>query len=209
MSSSNRTLDRFALGVLAATALATAAVYRSLPARIATHFDWHGQPDSWQPRALAAVLLPALAALLFVALRVIVPRCGRATPGLPWVSTATVTFLCALHVFILGFAKDARFDVIQATCAACGALYVVLGLVMPRLRQNRYVGVRTPWTLRSPEVWSRTQRLAGWLFSAGGTLIAGSALLAPSHALPMLLIVTLLITASTLLFSWKISTHVA
>lgn len=40
---------------------------------------------------------------------------------------------------------------------------------------NLFVGIRTPWTLASEEVWYRTHRLAGWLFVlAGVVILAGS-----------------------------------
>ena len=46
------------------------------------------------------------------------------------------------------------------TAASLGALFVMLGLVMPRVRRNPWVGVRTPWTLASDENWARTHRFA-------------------------------------------------
>jgi len=44
-----------------------------------------------------------------------------------------------------------------------------------KLTKNFFVGIRTPWTLASDEVWLRTHRLGGKLFVlAGGFLfIAG------------------------------------
>jgi uncharacterized membrane protein len=42
--------------------------------------------------------------------------------------------------------------------------------VMGKIRPNWFVGVRTPWTLSSKASWTKTHRLAGWLFIAMGCL---------------------------------------
>ena len=49
-----------------------------------------------------------------------------------------------------------------------GAFFVALGLVLPRVRRNPVVGVRTFWTISSPEVWARTQRVGGYAMVVGG-----------------------------------------
>jgi uncharacterized membrane protein len=59
------------------------------------------------------------------------------------------------------------------------ALFAVLGNYFPKLRPNRYVGIRTPWTRKSPEVWIRTHRLFGRI-----QLIGSLALMPPCLFLP-------------------------
>src|SRR6185369_6560167 len=49
-----------------------------------------------------------------------------------------------------------------------GAFFMILGLIMPRVRRNPWIGVRTPWTLASDENWARTHRFAGYSFTLGG-----------------------------------------
>jgi uncharacterized membrane protein len=51
---------------------------------------------------------------------------------------------------------------------ATGALFLVLGNFMGKIRPNWFVGIRTPWTLSSKESWTKTHRLAGWVFIAAG-----------------------------------------
>jgi uncharacterized membrane protein len=52
-----------------------------------------------------------------------------------------------------------------------GILFIVLGNVMPKIRPNWFVGVRTPWTLSSRHSWNKTHRLAGWLFVFMGIVL--------------------------------------
>jgi uncharacterized membrane protein len=53
-----------------------------------------------------------------------------------------------------------------------GAMFVAIGLVMPRVKRNPLIGVRTPWTLTSDENWARTQRVGGYAMVASGLAAA-------------------------------------
>src|SRR5262249_43685722 len=52
--------------------------------------------------------------------------------------------------------------------AAVGVLLVVLGNFLGKVTRNFFVGIRTPWTLASEEVWFKTHRLGGKLFVFAG-----------------------------------------
>jgi hypothetical protein len=65
--------------------------------------------------------------------------------------------------------------------ALVGALFVVIGNVMPRMRPNWWFGVRTPWTLSNDRVWARTHRLAGFSMAAAGLVMIAAALALPSR----------------------------
>ena len=56
-----------------------------------------------------------------------------------------------------------------------GAFFVIFGNLAGRLRPSWFVGLRTPWTLSSDEVWRRTHRLLARLMVACGIamMIAG------------------------------------
>ena len=69
-----------------------------------------------------------------------------------------------------------------------GLLLLVIGNYMGKVRKNFFVGIRTPWTLASDEVWMRTHHLGGWLFVVGGLIIAVAGLVAPAHLVPGILI---------------------
>lgn len=79
---------------------------------------------------------------------------------------------------------------------AVGALLMVLGNYLGKLRKNFFVGIRTPWTLSSDSVWERTHRLGGWLFFGAGLLIMLCAALGgPRWLVPALILTAALIPA--------------
>ncbi|MEX2032364.1 MAG: SdpI family protein, partial [Dehalococcoidia bacterium] len=51
---------------------------------------------------------------------------------------------------------------------AMGALFLLLGNVMAKIRPNYFAGIRTPWTLASTKSWTATHRRGGWVFMAAG-----------------------------------------
>lgn len=48
---------------------------------------------------------------------------------------------------------------------------------MGKIRPNWFVGIRTPWTLSSKLSWTRTHRLAGWVFMVIGLCLVVSGIL--------------------------------
>jgi uncharacterized membrane protein len=48
---------------------------------------------------------------------------------------------------------------------------VIIGNYLGRVRKNFFIGIRTPWTLASDEVWNRTHRIGGRLFILSGVII--------------------------------------
>lgn len=93
-----------------------------------------------------------------------------------------VIFLLALHLAVL-FALISRLrpDVVRAVAHAVpvmfGATLIVIGNLLPRLRPNLVLGIRTQRTLGDRAAWARTNRVAGYatvgtgvMFLLGGAL---------------------------------------
>ena len=69
-----------------------------------------------------------------------------------------------------------------------GGLFIIVGNYLGKVRRNFFIGIRTPWTLASDEVWARTHRVGGWLFVMAGIAIISSAG-SPPTLLPIVLLV--------------------
>lgn len=163
------------LGLCLAALGVSAAVYGELPERIATHFDISGQPDGWSSRASGALGLPLVMAVTWLALwglPKISPSGWRVEPFADvWnrVQVAILAFLALLHAGILGHALGwwgAHMD--RLVIGGVGLLLMTLGNYLGKTTRNFFLGIRTPWTLASDEVWRRTHRLGGWLLVLAG-----------------------------------------
>lgn len=48
--------------------------------------------------------------------------------------------------------------------------FIVIGNILPKFRQNYFIGVRTPWTLKSKMTWEATHRVTARLWVGAGVL---------------------------------------
>jgi uncharacterized membrane protein len=84
---------------------------------------------------------------------------------------ALVTAMSALAVVIIYMVERGERGGLTPVLVITGLLIAVLGNYMKTVRPNYFIGIRTPWTLESPEVWNKTHSLAGKLWFAGGLVI--------------------------------------
>jgi len=169
---------------IVAVLLLTAVVYGRLPDRLVTHWTFHGLPDGYSSRVTAAWLAPGVALLLWAVLRAL-PRIDpfrsnyakfQATYDI--IVSAVVTLVAVEHVVVLGYGLGWSMpDMKRLMTLGVGALMLLLGNVMPRVRRNWWIGVRTPWTLTSDAVWTKTHRAGGYLAAIAGVVIMASSLL--------------------------------
>jgi uncharacterized membrane protein len=146
-------------------------------ARVAIHFDALGQPNGWSTPLRAFFTIPVIAVLtwgLFAVLPLIdrrganIARSEKAY-GIIWVAVTLV--LCVQEGFLIARAMGAELPTSRFAAALIGALLVIVGNVMGKIRWNYSVGIRTPWTLSDERVWDKTHRFGGWAFVAGGALL--------------------------------------
>lgn len=76
--------------------------------------------------------------------------------------------MAAVHGLVLYVALVPGTNLTRPTCALLGLLWLGLGLILPRVRRNAFLGVRTAWTLTSDENWARPHRVGGYAMSLGG-----------------------------------------
>lgn len=163
-------------------------------APIATHFNAVMQPDAWQSRDKALSMLPlaglAILSLLTAAPWIVPPRGAlqRSARAYSAVCAGTVGFLAALQVAIVGQALHWAADIALILPLAAGALFLVIGNYLGKVRYNFIFGIRTPWTLANETVWDRTHRVAGPLFMVGGAFMAAAGAYAPRHFSAIILI---------------------
>jgi uncharacterized membrane protein len=194
--------------LIAGAFLATALCYGALPDAMPTHWNLHGEVDGYMPKPWGPWLMPVMALLLYAGFSVL-PRISPRDYGMmrfrrafEIVRAATIALLVSLHLASLATAFGATIRMERVVPASIGLLFLVLGNYMGKLTRNFFFGIRTPWTLASDEVWSRTHRLGGKLFVFGGLALAGSALV--GAGLPVLLIVTAIVALAPVIYSYVI-----
>lgn len=87
--------------------------------------------------------------------------------GLIWVLTL---FLFVLHMQIITWNMGYRIspNIVMPAALACFFLY--LGYLLPHVKRNHFIGIRTPWTLSDERVWYATHMTGARLFKISGLL---------------------------------------
>lgn len=75
-----------------------------------------------------------------------------------------------VQALILAYNLGYAFRIQQVLAPMLAVVGITFGYVVENSRQNWFVGIRTPWTLSSEEVWTRTNRRGGILFKIAGVL---------------------------------------
>jgi uncharacterized membrane protein len=198
MSSPRRTsfaLDIVTAAVLLAVLALTAAFYDRLPDPMPTHFALDGRPNGWMSRAIGAWIGPALAIGVVALLRfgsVLLPSGWRerleASP-VRVIALATAVVLGGTQVLVLRAAMSPAPRLGSTIWVLLGAMFVVIGLVLPRTRRNPFFGVRTAFALASDENWARTQRVGGYAMTIGGVVALAAGLIgSPGAAIAAILV---------------------
>lgn len=155
---------------------AGAVLYPYLPDMVPTHWGIEGEPNAWSPKAWGAWIIP-LMALLFLVLFPVLPKLDPKRENYenfkkPWsvIQTSLVAFMAYMYgvTMYVTFRPQYNSSVGRMVTFGIGILFVILGNVMGKVRQNYFVGLKTPWTLSDPEVWQKSQRVAGWAFVLAG-----------------------------------------
>ncbi len=168
-----------------------ALLWDKLPAQIPTHWNIHGQIDNYSSKAFGTLFMPVLNIFLAIILALIpfldprVRKCDdEARPSVvrifKIVRLIGTLFNAGIAFAILAVALRVRLDMNRFIGVAMALLFIVLGNFMGKLRPNYFAGFRTPWTLESRTVWTRTHRLGGRVMIGGGILMLLVALLLPS-----------------------------
>ncbi|MBT8102464.1 MAG: SdpI family protein [Gammaproteobacteria bacterium] len=155
---------------IAITIAVSAYLYPTLPEQIPTHWNLAGEVDDYTPKPWGVLIMPLAAVFVFVIMKlipVISPRGFRTDQFRGVLNIFTVTlvgFMSAVALLVLLAASGRNVHMNEMIFAGVGLLFIVLGNYLGKVRKNFFIGIRTPWTLASDEVWNRTHRLGGWIF---------------------------------------------
>jgi uncharacterized membrane protein len=171
--------QRYYLGaaaVILATLIGTMVAYPSLPGTVPIHWDAQGHVNGWGPKWSLFLYGPGmmlLMVLMFSALPWLSPKkfevdSFRAT--YLYIMIVIVGMVAYCQILMLVSALGTVIDVSRAVEGGICLLIALLGNVMGKVRRNFFVGIRTPWTIASEQVWNATHRFAAKTFFAGGLL---------------------------------------
>ena len=199
-----RSLGIASAALIAAMALSALLAGMSLPpdVQLPIHWDLGGNPDSYAGKWVGLFMPAAMTAavsLLFWCLPLIEPRglnLSRSQGLYLWGWAAVMLLGVAMQIVVLSVALGWGLPANRMIVGACGLIFVIIGNQLGKSRSMFLIGLRTPWTLTSEDVWVRTNRLAGKLMVLGGAATLLAALLPlPSGLLFAVILATIAFAA--------------
>ncbi|HYJ30493.1 MAG TPA: SdpI family protein [Allosphingosinicella sp.] len=206
------TLAIASMVVVAAMLMISIAVGNGLPSelRLPSHWGMDGQPDQYAPKWVA-LLLPAgmtgAVSLLFHFLPALEPRregLERSRGLYLWGWASLLLMGAAIEFAMISTALSWDVRVNGVIIGATGAMLVMIGNQLGKSRSMYLIGIRTPWTLASEEVWVKTHRLAGKLMVGGGFALMVAALvpIPPGMLAPVIVAVIALSAGVPIVYSF-------
>lgn len=180
-------------------ALVGVFMWSSLPDRFPIHYNTRWIVDGWSSKPVGVFSLPAILTVAQMLIIFFVLR-DVSTKDLPvWVKYVILAIMPVLAVLLGGLTlstamgiKLQQYQILLANIPM-GAMIILLGLVMKKLKPNGVIGIRVPWTLRSKRNWKLTHQFGSRMFIIGGILIIICGLLSiPDMFLFILLTIVIL-----------------
>lgn len=169
------------LVLITAQFLTAFMLYPSMPERMAIHWNLAGEANGYGSRFIGLFLMPIIQLILlplFIVLPRIDPKRGieRFRGAYDLFIVGFVGFMMCINGLSLAWNLGWRFNFTQVIAPAIGLMFYGLGELIGRAKMNWFIGIRTPWTLSSEEVWNRTHKLGGLMFKVCGVISIASLL---------------------------------
>ena len=196
------------LALVAASLVLAWYFYARFPQTVVTHWNIQGQPNGYMGRLGGAFAIPGMLVLMYLLFL-----------GLPWLDPKSERYaefgkvyqilkIGILAVLLTVYAAAGFYNlgypvsISTITPWLVGLLLIVIGNYMGKLKRNWFVGVRTPWTLSSENVWNKTNRFGGFAMVLFGSAIIITPYLPKAWSLAVFIGGAALVTVGSLLYSY-------
>ncbi|MFQ3174179.1 MAG: putative membrane protein [Flavobacterium sp.] len=196
------------IGIVLAPFVYLAIIWNTLPEEVPTHWNYKGEVDKWGDKySLIALLflLPVLTYVLMLVIPKIDPKKKIELMGGKYyqLKFILVLFMSTLAFIILNISVNQSTSSSNLIFIPIGVLFIVLGNYFKVIQPNYFIGIKTPWTLESKEVWKLTHTFAGKLWIAGGLIIVLTSLtIAKSIFIYVFLVTIAIITLVPVIYSY-------
>ena len=156
--------------------------YGALPAEIPTGWSLSGptryteKNDIWYVACLGVVI-----AAFFTILPSIDPKGENYIRFKDVYETLIIVMVvfcgCITGIVISESFRPGEIHVGRLITLLVGLLFLFLGNLMPKIKNNFFLGIRNPWTLSDPDIWNSAHRVGGHVFFIFGLCVAVLALL--------------------------------
>lgn len=157
---------------------------RFLPNQIPAHYDFNNQVTRWGSK-YETLIFPVFTILFGFFMLGIARYSAKQEDG--GSNNENVCIIMGIAVLTLFNAMTGYFlytdfkqvenlssvapDVNRLLFGILGAAMIIIGNIMPKVRMNSVIGLRTSWGMKNEAIWKKSQRFGGISFIIGGFAI--------------------------------------
>jgi len=173
------------------------------------HWNIEGKVDRYSEASYALFIPPAV--MFFVLgvlslLKWLEPRkenLKQSTPAVSAITFAITLFMLVLEGGYIAIVNGLDVPMGKLITFSVGLLFMVIGNYLSKTRSNFFIGIRTPWTLSSDDVWQKTHRLGSKLMVFAGGIISLSCWFISANAHGKVILITVIPAAVIpTIYSW-------
>lgn len=166
-----------------------------LPEQVPAHYDFNNQITRWGSK-YETLILPACNVFFgFFMLGMAKYSAKQEENGKNNENVCMIAGIVSLLLFnaMTGYSLYADFnhvenlssiavDLYQLIFGILGISMVIIGNVMPKVRMNSIVGLRTSWSMKNETTWKKSQRFGGISLIVGGIVMVAACILVKGFA---------------------------
>lgn len=171
-------------GLMFLPLISTLIALQFLPEQIPAHYGFNNQVTRWGSK-YEALIVPIVTAMLgYFFLGIAKVAAKHEENGNNNENVCIVAGIVTLIIFnaMTGYALYAGFskienlssnkiDVTQLLFGILGIAMIIIGNIMPKLRMNAVIGLKTKWSMKNETTWKKSQRFGGISYIIGGVVI--------------------------------------
>lgn len=184
-------------------------LFPDLPERIPSHWNVQGEIDAWSSKGFGVFFFPSITLGIYL-LMTLIPLIDPLRRNYPkfvipyfWFRTLFVLFFVLIYFYTLWAAFGANLNINYFIVPTISILFFLIGVFLPKIRKNYFVGIRTPWTIHSERVWDKTHQFGGKLFMVAGA-IALASILFPKYTFLVFMVAILSAAFGSIVYSYFI-----
>ncbi len=164
-------------------------MWNELPDTMTTHWGADGNADGVSAKPFAVFGLPVmilavhLVCLYFTGLDQKQKGQNKKALNIIFWIAPLISLYSNGMVYAIAFGKV--FDFVLLMPVLLGILFVFIGNYLPKVKQNRTLGIKISWTLNNEENWNKTHRLGGKVWVISGLAMLFSVFLPKAAIVPV------------------------
>ena len=183
-------------------------MWKDLPDIMTTHWGADGNGDGFSGKVFAVCGLPFillifhLVCLLFTMLDKKQKEQNQKALGMVFWIVPAISLFANGTVYSVALGKEPDFALFMP--AIFGLMFLFIGNYLPKIKQNRTLGIKISWTLNNEVNWNKTHRLAGKVWVVGGFVMLFSMLLPLKVMVGILVCVLAIMIIIPVVYSYSI-----